>query len=355
MPLNAVSHIEGKTKTQTMQHPGSCCCPACQGLKCLERPRFFAGQLLTEAELNSAQDYVRAKNRLHNRYLHGWGVVCGLEVICNDCDGFVTVKQGYAIDPCGEDIIVCEDRSFDVIKAIRDLCNARRRRRKGDCDPYQPPPPPSCEGIEEHWCITVAYEEKEARPITTLRQAKTASCGCCSGGGSCGCRCHDSRNGGRSTASSCGCLTAPKTSVRPSTVGACEPTRILEGFRLGVIEEPSECAMPKRPKRDGALFAQLGGMIPDDSLLMRAVNCIKDAIKYVTDHVPAADLKLLATIATTTAPVTLPPNTTAQSVHDAICRLRQAVMDLFLNSCHNTRCEVLHLLDQITCRPPTGD
>ena len=73
--------------------------------------RFFAGQLLTESELNTEQAYVIAKNRLHNRYLHGWGVVCGLEVVCA-CEGFVHVKSGYAIDPCGNDIIVCKDTDF---------------------------------------------------------------------------------------------------------------------------------------------------------------------------------------------------------------------------------------------------
>jgi len=135
-------------------------------------------------------------------------------------------------------------------------------------------------------------------------------------------------------------------------MGACEPTRILEGYRLGIIEEPPECAT-KKPGRDDSFLSQLGAAIPPDSLVMRAVNCIKDAFKYISDHVPAADLSLLATIAAATGPVTLPPGTTAQGVHDAICRLRQAVMDLYFNSSHNTRCQLLHVLDQITCRPPT--
>jgi hypothetical protein len=335
-------------------HSNSCCCPACVGLECLERPRFFAGQLLTETELNSAQDYVRAKNRLHNRYLHGWGVVCGLEVVCNDCDGFVTVKQGYAIDPCGEDIVLCADQSFDVLKAIRDLCNARRRRRKGDCDPYQPAPPPSCKGVEEHWCITVAYEEKEARPITMLRQDKTASCGCCSGGGSCGCGCHSSQNGGRSTASSCGCSTTPQTSVRPSTVGACEPTRILEGYRLRVIEEPPECATRKADARlERSIWSKLISKIPDDTLFMRAVKCLTYAFTFVGDRLQTDDLGVLATIAFSSGPAaTVPSGTSTQSIHDALCRFRQAIVDLSLDSPHNIRCQLLHLLDQITCREP---
>ena len=60
-------------------------CPACGGLQCLCRPRFFAGQLLTEEDLNRLDHYIVEKNKLHNRYLHGWGVVCGLEVVCHPC------------------------------------------------------------------------------------------------------------------------------------------------------------------------------------------------------------------------------------------------------------------------------
>src|SRR5574340_614895 len=101
---------QGTSSTRTPAHASGCCCPVCLGIECLDRPRFFAGQLLNEADLNSAQAYVMAKNRLHNRYLHGPGVVCGLEVVCNDCDGYVTVKPGYAIDPCGNDIIVCQEK-----------------------------------------------------------------------------------------------------------------------------------------------------------------------------------------------------------------------------------------------------
>src|SRR5690349_21018508 len=57
-------------------------CPSCGGLECLCRPRFFAGQLLTDEDLTRLDHYIQAKNRLHNRFLHGWGVACGLEVVC---------------------------------------------------------------------------------------------------------------------------------------------------------------------------------------------------------------------------------------------------------------------------------
>src|SRR5437762_12740792 len=79
-------------------------CPTCGGLECLCRPRFFAGQLLTEEDLNRLDHYIVEKNKLHNRYLHGWGVDCGLEVFCHPCEVQVTVTSGYALSPCGDDI-----------------------------------------------------------------------------------------------------------------------------------------------------------------------------------------------------------------------------------------------------------
>jgi hypothetical protein len=77
-------------------------CPACGGLECLCRPRFFAGQLLTEDDLNRLEQYVIDKNRLHNRHLFGSGVACGLEVVCSVCNtdgerGKVVVRPGYAL------------------------------------------------------------------------------------------------------------------------------------------------------------------------------------------------------------------------------------------------------------------
>ena len=74
-----------QTRTRSECKPAPAC-TECGELKCLCRPRFFAGQLLTEQDLNRLQTYVIEKNRLHNRYLHGWGVVCGLEVGCEPCD-----------------------------------------------------------------------------------------------------------------------------------------------------------------------------------------------------------------------------------------------------------------------------
>lgn len=63
--------------------------------------------------------------RHHNKHLHGWGIVCGLQVNCGpDEQGqpcrHVTVQPGYALDCEGNDIIHDKADSFDLIKMIEE-------------------------------------------------------------------------------------------------------------------------------------------------------------------------------------------------------------------------------------------
>ena len=46
----------------------------------LERVKYFQRQLLTVDDMVTDQEYFRQKMRRHNRFLHGWGVVCGFDV-----------------------------------------------------------------------------------------------------------------------------------------------------------------------------------------------------------------------------------------------------------------------------------
>ncbi|HEY6907864.1 MAG TPA: DUF6519 domain-containing protein [Myxococcales bacterium] len=63
--------------------------------------------------------------RFHNKHLHGWGIVCGLQVHCgpDDPDGgprrHVTVMHGYAVDADGNDVLVNEDTILDVVDMLR--------------------------------------------------------------------------------------------------------------------------------------------------------------------------------------------------------------------------------------------
>lgn len=52
----------------------------CAEVPDFERLNYFYGQMLGAADFRSEQAYFREKLKLHNRCLHGYGVVCGLEV-----------------------------------------------------------------------------------------------------------------------------------------------------------------------------------------------------------------------------------------------------------------------------------
>jgi hypothetical protein len=275
--------------TREIDCPKPPACPACGGLECLCRPRFFAGQLLTEDDLNRLENYVVAKNKLHNRYLHGWGVVCGLEVVCDPCGAGVVVRPGYALAPCGEDIVVCNDQTVDVC-ALIDAC----RPVYDPCPPMVASGPANTGGIGlgtaagpcadtiERWILAICYDERPSRGVTPLRPppdacgcgGKAAGCGCGCGGKSKtksgGCGCGGRGNGGAASAGSgCGCGSASKAAqsrgtyaARGAAAVACEPTLICEGYRfLAYKEAPSNTVRVGTGASTGTSTADAGALI----------------------------------------------------------------------------------------------
>jgi len=69
-----------------------------------QRPNFFTGRLLSAEDLQAEQDYHRHQRWLHNRLLHGAGVVTGLSVTL--AGGRVRVAPGCALDCLGREIVV---------------------------------------------------------------------------------------------------------------------------------------------------------------------------------------------------------------------------------------------------------
>jgi hypothetical protein len=81
----------------------------------LERVHYFEGMLLGVNDFEQEQTYFRSKLRRHNRLLHGWGVVTGLEVTpVGSGNAQVSVAPGYALDPCGNEVIVEAPATVDV-------------------------------------------------------------------------------------------------------------------------------------------------------------------------------------------------------------------------------------------------
>jgi hypothetical protein len=93
------------------------------------RLRWFYGQPVGAADLRREQAYYRDAIRRHNRLLHGWGIVCGLEVEVRpaaECDPALTdpaattlvVSPGAAIDATGDDIVVGRPRPVELSRLL---------------------------------------------------------------------------------------------------------------------------------------------------------------------------------------------------------------------------------------------
>ena len=205
---------------------GGAGCSSCQ-TQSYVRPRFFAGQLLTEDDLQALSDYVLTKNRLHNRHFMGDGVVCGLQVTCNPCGGGkLVVQPGHALDCCGNDLVLECAVELDAIAMVRDLrrnllggydCGdpCADRKPNGDKrDKTQKDPTP------RHYCLYVRYSEEASDPV------------------------------------------APYATDEPCGPASCETTRVREGVRF---ELRCHSDMP-RP----------------DGFLQRALACLGDLTRAET-------------------------------------------------------------------------
>lgn len=81
----------------------------------LKRPHYFDGQLLTAAEFRAEQQYHLDHRWQHNRMLHGYGIVVGLEVGLETADNGSTqviVSPGFALDGWGRELVVTEPLSL---------------------------------------------------------------------------------------------------------------------------------------------------------------------------------------------------------------------------------------------------
>ena len=78
--------------------------------------------------------------RHHNSHLHGWGIVTGIKVVCDEEDrDHVTVRQGWAIDRAGNDIELQETK-LDFMDLVRrhdeDEANTKKIVTEGKGDAW---------------------------------------------------------------------------------------------------------------------------------------------------------------------------------------------------------------------------
>jgi hypothetical protein len=103
----------------------------------VERPLFFDGERLAAADLKAAQEYHQQMRWLHNRSLHSWGIVLGLEVSATRGDRELKVQSGFALDCLGRELILGEPAVMPV------------------------PPAVGANGQPEAFSLTISYQEDD--------------------------------------------------------------------------------------------------------------------------------------------------------------------------------------------------
>jgi len=136
----------------------------CTELKGFMQTRYFYGQRLDVRHFESEQKYVRGKLWMLNRLVHGFGVVCGLDVTLGDDRKSVVVQPGLALDKAGREIVVpCP--------------SARQPIPAAEPEPDKPAgtAPPSTEGPQKDCCddhnyvtVCVCFHACESDPEPVL-------------------------------------------------------------------------------------------------------------------------------------------------------------------------------------------
>lgn len=145
-----------------------CMCDTNEGY--LERVRYFSRQLLDAHDLTDDQSYHRAKQRMHNRLLHGWGIVCGLEVkptATTQTPLNVTICPGFALSPQGDEICVSTEVQFD-------LATCTSGPAAGCCSSPCSPIVPVRVDPAKPFLIAIKYAPCPSRPV----RVSPVGCGC---------------------------------------------------------------------------------------------------------------------------------------------------------------------------------
>jgi hypothetical protein len=135
-----------------------------------ERLRFFPRQLISADDLNQEQAYHRAKLREHNRFLHGWGVVCGCDVRAapeKDRPWRARICPGYLLTPQGDSVWIRQEVLFDLATCFL--------QSKDPCAFAQPCPPITRRALTNNLVyLAVRYTECTTRPV----RVAPAGCSC---------------------------------------------------------------------------------------------------------------------------------------------------------------------------------
>jgi hypothetical protein len=137
-----------KATEEKMKHEQRGRCGVCE-IPYFERNNYFYGKLMTVRDFFAEQCYFNEKRWLINRMIHGWGVVCGLDVReAEDKESAVVLTPGLAIDCCGREILVCEEQEV-ALRPDPSACKDKKEEEAG----------------EKKYLICIEYRECKTEPL----------------------------------------------------------------------------------------------------------------------------------------------------------------------------------------------
>jgi hypothetical protein len=143
----------------------------------LKRPSFFAGELLTADDLQAEQSYLRELRWLHNKHLHGFGIVSGLEVEVGGGNNFhVVVSPGFALDAYGRELILnkCVELQIGTQQSPK-FVTLEHNERGTDWIPSTTGGQKIPSRIEDCVLVTLLDEPQESGALTIARVVNTSS------------------------------------------------------------------------------------------------------------------------------------------------------------------------------------
>jgi hypothetical protein len=138
-----------------------------------ERNRYFTGKFMAARDFQAEQDYFLSRHRLHNRLLHGWGIVCGLEVKHHpdkerrpgsECAlRWVIVNAGVAVDCCGRELTLPAQTAFELPLPRKrwDSDDAQQNNQSDNA-------PPDENEMREPFLLVLRYGEEEVEQVPAL-------------------------------------------------------------------------------------------------------------------------------------------------------------------------------------------
>lgn len=138
------------------------CTRQCQGV-ITERNRYFTGKYLTKRDFEHEQQYFLSRHQLHNRLLHGMGIVCGLEVEHHpdpNCEKrWVVVRAGIALDCCGRELMLEQDTPLELPLPLVSSADQESQTAKRQ---------PEREVMYTPFLLVLRYDEKEIEHVPAI-------------------------------------------------------------------------------------------------------------------------------------------------------------------------------------------